>query len=123
MVFGHSLLISGFGLDLNISNNVAQRVNVCKFLGIFIDEKLSWCNHIDHICSKLAKAVSMIRVARLYRPHNVLLCMFHAFVMPYLVMVCLFGVILFPIVFIVLVFYMTKLLEFIVYNAHIATVK
>ena len=51
MVFVHSLLISGGSLI--IGNHVIQRVNVRKFLGIFVDEKLHWCNHIEHICSKL----------------------------------------------------------------------
>ena len=37
-----------------------------------------------HICSKLAKVVDMIKVARLYIPHTVLLSMFHAFIMSYL---------------------------------------
>ena len=56
-----------------------------------MDEKLSWCNHIEHIYSKLAKAIGMIKVARLCMPHTVLLSMLYDFFMLYLrygVLIC-----------------------------------
>ena len=82
MIFGHSHLTPD--CTLSISNNVILRTNVCKFLGIFIDENLSWSNHIDHTCSKLSKAIGMIKVAQMYMPRAVLMSMFQAFVMSYL---------------------------------------
>ena len=82
MIFGHSYLTPD--CTLSISNNVILRANVCKFLGIFIDENLSWSNHIDHTCSKLSKAIGMIKVAQMYMPRAILMSMFQAFVMSYL---------------------------------------
>ena len=82
IIFGHSHLTPD--CTLSISNNVILRTNVCKFLGIFIDENLNWSNHMDHTCSKLSKAIGMIKVAQMYMPRAVLMSMFQAFVVSYL---------------------------------------
>jgi hypothetical protein len=82
MVFGNTQLAPD--CTLSISNNVILRTNVCKFLGIYIDDDLSWSGQINHICSQLSKAIGMIKVARMYMPRTVLMSMFHAFIMSHL---------------------------------------
>ena len=42
-----------------------KRVNVVKFLGIFIDENLTWKFHIDHVCNKMSKSIGIISKTKL----------------------------------------------------------
>ena len=46
------LPLSG-SLELKIGTTVLKRVTTCKYLGIIIDDKLSWNDHIDYVYKKL----------------------------------------------------------------------
>ena len=41
-----------------------KRVNVITFLGIYIDENLTWKYHIDHVCNKIYKSIGVIARSR-----------------------------------------------------------
>ena len=43
--------------DIILSNNILQQVHYTKFLGIIIDDKLKWANHISYIKNKIAKGL------------------------------------------------------------------
>ena len=43
------------------SSNV---LNPLKFIGVIIDDSLTWKLHIDHICSKASKGIGILRRAR-----------------------------------------------------------
>ena len=45
---------------LYIDNIVIERVNCNKFLGVIIDSKLSWSDHVSYICYKMSKNVSVM---------------------------------------------------------------
>jgi hypothetical protein len=51
---------------------------VNKFLGIYMDEDLTWKCHIDHSSCELAKSIGMFNVASVYFPRDVMLSMYHA---------------------------------------------
>lgn len=58
--------------------------NSCKFLGVFLDNKTSFSNHIDSICNKMTKSAGI-----LYRINSSLtpqarLSFYYSFVYPYL---------------------------------------
>ena len=40
-------------VKININGNEIKQVNFTKFLGIYIDEHLSWAQHIDYLSNKL----------------------------------------------------------------------
>ena len=37
-----------------------EKVHVNKFLGVYIDYRLDWKRHIDHIINKVSKSISII---------------------------------------------------------------
>ena len=55
-----------------------------KFLGVFIDNKLSWKPHIRYICTKAAKGIGVILKARKVFDHETLSTLYYTFVYPYL---------------------------------------
>ena len=54
-------------LNLLIEDIYIKREHVTKFLGVFIDENLSWKQHIEILSSKISKSIVI-----LYKSRNVL---------------------------------------------------
>jgi len=48
-------------LELNFENQKINRVDVTKFLGIFIDSNLEWTAHVEHVCSQLSKSLYILK--------------------------------------------------------------
>ena len=60
-----------------------------KHLGLYIDEKLNFSNHIKEIISKVNKGIGIIRELRYILPRNALLTIYKAFTSFYQVFVIL----------------------------------
>ena len=50
--------------NIVINNKAVDQVSSTKFLGIYIDEKLSWKRHITYIKGKISRAIGIICKAR-----------------------------------------------------------
>ena len=59
---------------LYLDNFEIVRESITKFLGIFIDENLTWKYHIEHLCNKVSK-----RIGIMYKSRNIL-SIFHLFI-------------------------------------------
>ena len=53
-------------------------------MGIFIDFKMSWINHINHVKSKVAKGIGILCKARKYLKQSTLLTLYYSFIYPYI---------------------------------------
>ena len=70
--------------EIIINNNNIDRVDSTKFLGVLIDQKLTWNEHIKLVESKIAKSIAiMYRVKHIIEP-NTLLTLYCSLVLPYL---------------------------------------
>ena len=49
-----------------------------KYLGVLLDEHLSWNQHIFDLCCKLRRAYSALSKTRHYVPVDILLSVYHA---------------------------------------------
>ena len=49
---------------IKLGNNDIKRVQVIKFLGIYIDQSLNWESHIAHISSKMSKGAYILKSCR-----------------------------------------------------------
>ena len=58
--------------ELFIDNNVIIKVHSSKFLGIIIDEKLKWQEHINAVANKVSKSLGVI-----YKMKNALQCQYY----------------------------------------------
>ena len=45
---------------LKADNIVIERQKVSKFLGVLIDEKLSWKQHINDVSTKISKSIGIL---------------------------------------------------------------
>ncbi len=55
-----------------------------KFLGLYMDESLTWKHHIAHIKSKISRALFVIKQARYVLPKESLLTLYFALIHPHL---------------------------------------
>ena len=77
---------NGEDIDLNISVNSKPltRVTKVKFLGVIVDEKLSWKPHIGYISRKISKSLGIMYKIRKYVNTKSLRHLYFTLVYPYL---------------------------------------
>jgi hypothetical protein len=73
-----------YEMSLNIDNNEISKVNHTKFLGVVLDSKLSWKDHVSYIKGKISKSIGIIYRAKLNLNKECLISLYYAFVYPYL---------------------------------------
>ena len=67
-------------VNIKINNTKVEEKESTKYLGTFIDNKLTWKIQIQHIKTKLARGIGMISKIRYYVDEACLLKMFYSFV-------------------------------------------
>jgi len=68
-------------INLVIQNIVIKRVDHFKYMGVVIDSNLKWTAHIEYVCQKLIKYVSIFYKLRSKLPlHAGIKNIYHAFV-------------------------------------------
>ena len=59
--------------EVQIDHNIISRVSSIKYLGVCIDDKLSWSSHINQVALKLSKCNGVIYKLRKYVNREALL--------------------------------------------------
>lgn len=70
--------------DIKINGHTLDQVKKTKFLGVIINETLTWKDHIDYIKQKVAKSSGIIYRLSRTMPHNVLISLYNTLIHPYL---------------------------------------
>ena len=65
-------------------NNALGQVDNVKFLGVYIDQHLTWKTHVNFIAAKISKSVGLLYKAKCYLPSKSLLTLYYALIYPYL---------------------------------------
>ena len=84
MVF-HRSRIKTNDVNVIMQLNIIEHINSTKFLGLIIDDKLKWHEHIQHVTHKIARSVGILYKIRHYLNKQTLLNMYYTFVFPYLI--------------------------------------
>ena len=58
MLFSHNKNVNF--PDISVGNNTINETSVTKFLGIHLDKKLNFVNHITEISMKVAKSIGLL---------------------------------------------------------------
>jgi len=69
---------------IRMCNTEIARVGSCKFLGIYVDEKLNWKKQIDQTQTKLAKTLGILYRARNLLDEVTLKTLYYSLFLPYL---------------------------------------
>ena len=84
------MLFSGFkktkpSIKFKIEGESISETVKSKFLGVIIDNKLSWKDHIAYISGKIARRIGIILKARKYLLKESLISLYYSFIYPYLI--------------------------------------
>ena len=71
-------------VNISIDNNQLSQVKTTKFLGVLIDDNLSWKTHTTHVCNIISKYNGIIRKVRQFLPSDSLPTLFNTLVYPYI---------------------------------------
>ena len=82
MVFGKGRVTSDIAVTIN--QNIIERIYETTFLGMIIDDKLSWKAHIQSVKSNLAKTLSIIYKATLFLKASALNTLYFSLFLPYI---------------------------------------
>lgn len=83
MVFGN-LNDSDCNVKLKICNVDIERVFVTKFLGVVIDQKLTWKQHIEYIKGKISKSLAIPYKSRYVLNSKALHLIYYSLIVPYI---------------------------------------
>ena len=85
VIFGNKKIPKSLNqFQLSIDGNILEQVENTKFLGVYIDNKLSWSRHIEHVALKIAKSLDVMNRVRNVLPYSILLTLYSTLVYPYL---------------------------------------
>ena len=70
-------------LILKIDGCPIDRVSETKFLGVIIDDTLSWKSHIYYISKKISRGIGILKKARKYLKRDILCNLYYTFLYPY----------------------------------------
>ena len=84
IIFHSSSVNVPTGSDIKIGKKHIKRVKFVKFLGLLLDEHLSWKYHLSELSKKLAKTCGMFFKIRNLLPLDVLFCLYNALFLPFL---------------------------------------
>ena len=84
MVFGKKARHEENSLNTIISGEKIEIVKQTKFLGIILDNDLSWKLHISHLSKKLSKSIGILSRARRFLNKATLTQLYYSFLYPYL---------------------------------------
>ena len=63
-------------VNIKIGNLPVKRISYVQFLGILLDETLSWKYHLTELSKKLGRTCGMFFKVRHFLPINVLICLY-----------------------------------------------
>ena len=82
--FGASASKEGTLKVVKIGNEVIRRVNGARFLGVWVDEKLKWTDHIEKVKAKVSRLVGVLGRARASLGGSTLRMLYNGLVLPHL---------------------------------------
>ena len=82
MVVRSRRIIPNHPLDINVNNRKLEQVKVMNYLGMEIDEALTWNEHITKLCKKLAFKVSKLARLKKFLDKDTLKKIYNATIQP-----------------------------------------
>lgn len=86
MVFGNFTEIPE--MNLKINDTVIEQVCVNKFLGVIVDNKVSWKPHVNYIKNKIAKSIGILSKTSRFLDQRTMHTLYNSLILPYLTYGC-----------------------------------
>ena len=77
--------LPGALLNVYMSNSRLTQIECCKYLGVILDSKMSWVQHITYVKNKVSKGIGIMYQARKYLNKKSLVGLYISYIYPYLI--------------------------------------
>ena len=84
MVFSRSMNLHNPHEPVMINDTAISKVHFTKFLGVIIDDKLSWCHHIASVSNVISRNSGVLSKLRSFLPCSTLFTLYNTLILPYL---------------------------------------
>ena len=84
MIFHRSRIKDNVSNKVVIDNKELIKVESAKYLGVIIDRKLNWIDHITYVKNKISKGIGIMYKARQFLSKRALLDLYYAYIYPYM---------------------------------------
>ena len=71
-------------IHITLDQTNLERVQMTKFLGVTIDENLTWKNHIENVSKNVSKGVGIINKLKSFVPTYILRSLYCTLILPYI---------------------------------------
>ena len=68
---------------ISIGNETIKKISKCKTLGVIIDDKLLWKDHINEISAKVSKGLGIMKRIKTFVTQSVMQSLYNSLVLPY----------------------------------------
>ena len=68
-----------------MNNSLLSNIKTHKYLGVILDSKMSWIQHIAYVKNKVSKGIGIMFKARTYLDGRSLINLYNAYIYPYLI--------------------------------------
>ena len=72
-------------IQLFMDKTNLREVECIKYLGVILDNKLSWIQHISYVKNKISKGIGIMYKARNYITKKALIGLYHSYIYPYFI--------------------------------------
>ena len=70
MLFGTNKCLDKFSnISITYNNDLIERVDNFKYLGVIFDSQMTWLSHINHVTSKVSKRCGVLNRLKYYLPN------------------------------------------------------
>ena len=83
MLIGSHQRTIGLNLTLTLDGDILRQVSSTKYLGVYLDQHLTWQAHVDYVLSRVRRKLSAVNRVKL-ASSNVLQLLYQAYILPIL---------------------------------------
>ena len=76
--------LTNFRFNIKIDNMAIEQKKTLKFLGVFIDDNLTWNDHLHYVSMCISRSVGIINKLKFLLPHTTLFLLYNTLVLPYI---------------------------------------
>ena len=91
MLIHSSRKVTGSTLELSANGSQVEQVCSFKFLGVTINDTLTWSDHINTVCDKVSRNLNLLRHLSWFLPQPFLFLFLRSYILPSLTTATLSG--------------------------------
>ena len=69
-------------IDIFVNDNFLEQITIYKYLGVHIDCKLKWIEHIDHVASSVSKRIGILNRLKNVLPIQIINLIVKSYIFP-----------------------------------------